>query len=145
MVTETARTAFTLKVMEQSARANERIQEARMALSAGVTDIDDALFEVQEITEQTRLMARQAAGMAVAPSPVEIPLHQLNTQDTRDLLYMLECCQQIAERVDHQRGRVLPGGVPLAAGESRGTDLAEAVSLLVARLSREVYGPKGRE
>ena len=47
----------------------------------------------------------------------------------------------MAERVDAQRGNVLPDDFPLQPGETRGTDLAETLSELALGLKIEVEGP----
>lgn len=73
-------------------------------------------------------------------------LATLDTPDTRRLLDLLTEAQAVAERIDAARGHALPGDLPLQAGESRGTDLAESVSMLAARLRGEIFGVgSGRE
>lgn len=68
----------------------------------------------------------------------------LDTSDARELLHVLEMAQEIAERVDAQRGRSLPDGFPLVPGESQGSDLADSIANLCFRLRGEVSPPKGR-
>jgi len=72
-------------------------------------------------------------------------LHLLDTPASRRLLSLLEEAQEATEEVDAERGRSLPGDVPLQPGESRGTDLAETISEIALRVRIEVNGPKGRE
>ena len=73
-------------------------------------------------------------------------LTALDTPESRELLAALERAQDLAERVDAQRGRCLPGNIPLQPGESRGTDLAESISELCLRLRVQIHGPQtGRE
>lgn len=96
---------------------------------------------------QTVFKALQQAGAVIPdlPAPPPIPLHLLDTPDTRRLLALLTEAQAVAERVDAVRGRTLPADVPLGAGQSRGTDLAESISELARRLRVEVEGPAGME
>lgn len=53
---------------------------------------------------------------------------------------------KFAERVDAQRGRSMGPDYEPLPGESRGTDLAESISILRLRVQTEVHGPQtGRE
>jgi hypothetical protein len=88
------------------------------------------------------LGARETDGM---PPARPIPLEQLDTSDTRRLLDLLDQAQAVAERIDADRWRALSADVPLLPGESRGTDLAEAISEIALRVRTEVHGPSGRE
>jgi hypothetical protein len=71
-------------------------------------------------------------------------LASMDTQDARKLLAVLETAQEIAERVDAQRGHTIGDDIPLMPGESRGTDLADAISMLCYRLRIETDPPKGK-
>lgn len=69
----------------------------------------------------------------------------LESPALRELLAALEKAQEIAERVDAERGHVLPKHIPLQPGESRGTDLAELIGEIAQRVRMEIEGPRGRE
>jgi len=69
-----------------------------------------------------------------------ILLALLNTPNIHKLLATLERAQQIAERIDAQRGRTVGDTIPLQPGESAGTDLAESISILALRVRQEVRG-----
>jgi hypothetical protein len=141
------------KWYEQSDRANEEIRHARMQIATEQADmgdgrsVDDRLFEAQELTADIHCRLHQMIG----PQPAEgekptdrsefaIPLLQLDTPKTRELLDLLERAQAVAEEVDADRGRALPLGIELQPGESRGTDLAENISYLALRVRTEVHG-----
>jgi hypothetical protein len=131
-----------------AASANESVQAARLMLGTGRTtmggrSVDDFLMGAQETTETLRFSLRQACGGATLDAPSPIPLDKLDTPYTRHLLAQLEAAQDTAELLDASRGRALPPDTPLGPGESRGTDLAEAISVLCLRLRTEVYGPSG--
>jgi len=93
------------------------------------------------------LLMRHGAKAATLPAPAhDIPLHQLDTPDARRLLDLLTEAQAVAERLDLARGRALASDFPLAAGETRGVDLAESIGELAQRLQGEIHGPQsGRE
>jgi len=136
---------------ERAKRLNLLIQQARYFLATGTGDAGPLLMEAQELSAAHRSELAAAAGLhAAPPSPsasaaVAVPLHLLDTPAARDLLAILEEAQQIAEQVDAERGRTVGEDIPLLPGESRGTDLAEAISQLALRVRTEVHGPKGRE
>lgn len=93
-----------------------------------------------------RLGARLApVNPGASPAAVPVPLHLLDTPDTRRLLALLEEAQQVAERIDRERGRTVGEEMELPPGQSRGTDLAETISEIALRVRTEVHGPKGRE
>jgi hypothetical protein len=98
-----------------------------------------------EVAAAIQGMQGQGIQPDALPDPEPLSIDQLDTSDTRLLLRLLEQAQEVAERVDASRGRVLPPYVPLQPGESQGTDLAEAISYLRLRVSLEVHGPAGRE
>lgn len=134
-----------------AARVCDSIQAARMYLATGEglptgVAVDDVLLEAQELAQRLQLETR-AAGIH-APTldhgfePLD--LFALDTPDTRALLALLEQAQAVAERLDAARGRAVSDGMPLAPGESRGTDLAESVSVLALRVRGEVYGAMSR-
>lgn len=60
--------------------------------------------------------------------------------DSRELLDLLERAQAVAERIDAARGRCVDESIPLHPGESRGTDLAESLSVLALRVRKDVQG-----
>jgi hypothetical protein len=68
----------------------------------------------------------------------------MGTEDSRELLELLEKAQAVAERIDASRGFVVDEKIPLHPGESRGTDLAESVSVLALRARREAQGGQSR-
>lgn len=137
----------------QARGVNETIQKARhwMALfldgeRRSSAEVDHALLEAQEASAQLHRSLRAAAGIHAPASSVEpVPLALLSTEASRELLSALRHAVALAERVDAERGRALPAEIPLQPGESRGTDLAESLSLLVLRLSLEVEGAQGRD
>ena len=115
---------------------------------------DRMLFEAQESLQTVNAALFEAtARQGFTETPKETPdldlsalatVAALDSPDARELLHVLEMAQEIAERVDAQRGRALPGDIPLQPGESRGGDLAEEISYLCLRLRGEVSPPKGR-
>jgi hypothetical protein len=157
---------------DAAGRANEGIQLARLALMAqaagddtaaaaligasGLADPDAVLLDAQELAGAVQDGAREALGVhahgvgetlaeQVARERFAVPLDQLDTPDTRELLTLLERAQAVAERVDAARGRVVPADLPLLPGEARGTDLAERISEIALRVRTEIHGPAGRE
>lgn len=97
----------------------------------------DILREWGSVPETAILPAVEGADLSA--------LATLDTPEARQLLALLEAAQAVAERVDAQRGHCVPADTPLLPGESRGTDLAESLSLLTLRVRREVEGARGRE
>ena len=85
-----------------------------------------------------------------APLPETLSLSSLAVLSSPDagelaeLLGLLERAQVVAERIDAARGRTVGASVTLLPGESRGTDLAEAVSEL-AQTVRVQLPPSGRD
>ena len=67
-------------------------------------------------------------------------LSTIGGDDLRELLGLLEAAQSVAERIDAARGFTVGDSIPLQPGESRGTDLAESVSLLALRVRQEARG-----
>ena len=65
--------------------------------------------------------------------------------DNEALLVLLVQAQVVAERLDLRRGHVVGEHIPLQPGESRGTDLAETISEICARLRYEMHGPVGKD
>jgi len=116
---------------------------------------DELLLLAQEANDASRranrlLTAAGAGGAGGCGAPgmsrvAPIPLEFLDTSETRRLLYLLEQAQEVAERIDAQRGRSLGQEIELLPGESRGTDLAESISEIALRMRTEVHGPRGRE
>jgi hypothetical protein len=66
-----------------------------------------------------------------------LPLHLLDTPETRELLSALEKASDIAAKVDLQRGWVDADGEPTGWGET--------LAGMVYALRQEVEGPKGKE
>lgn len=71
-------------------------------------------------------------------------LAAMNSDDSRELLDLLERAQIVAERIDATRGRTVSGKIELQPGEARGTDLAETLSVITLRIRREVHGATGK-
>jgi len=99
-----------------------------------------------ETAEQTRAALRLLADMGARPSRVPvpsnpIPLAELDTTDTRELLRLVREALPVAERIDRARGRALEPGQPF---EVLGLDLAETLEHLAIRLETEVHGPADR-
>jgi hypothetical protein len=160
-----------LATWEGKARqANDAIQTARVMLETGETvengrSVDDYLFEAQEATEATRyavMLAARAQGVAAEGEErfgatgtgsdlADLSrLAALASPAARRLLELLRAeVLPLAETVDRERGRALrPEGVVLGSGETYGTDIAEALSVIALRLAGEVEGPTrhaGRE
>ncbi len=67
-------------------------------------------------------------------------LATLDTNESRELLAALEMVQSFAEKVNYQRGHVFFDHIKTALNQSRGTNYAEDVSNLAARLRREIFG-----
>ena len=67
-------------------------------------------------------------------------LSTIGGDDLRELLGLLERAQAVAERIDSARGFTVGDSIPLQPGESRGTDLAESVSILALRVRQEARG-----
>jgi hypothetical protein len=128
----------------------QALRSAQLTRHFCAEDAREAEGHARETAESIRaalgvLTAPDTGELPPAPTRDAIPLALLDTPDTRELLSLLTRAQAVAERVDAARGRCLPESVPLAPGESRGTDLAEAVSLIALRVAVEVHGPPGRE
>ena len=123
-----------------------RAAEGDNALVADLESANSELFTAQE-TSQRLVSGVGVAAFAHALPPglgtqASIPLEQLDTPDTRELLALLEHAQAVAERIDRARGRTVGEKLPLYPGESAGTDLAESVSLLALRVRGEVHGAR---
>lgn len=71
-------------------------------------------------------------------------LSTIGSDDSCELLDLLEKAQAVAERIDASRGFVVDEKIPLQPGESRGTDLAESLSMLALRVRREATGGQSR-
>ena len=112
--------------------ANERAtQTYRLLVEAGGR-------EPQEYAVGRRLSAEEnpLRLLALATSPA-----------ARRLLDLLREAQDAAEALDAERGNVIPERVELPPTEPRGTEYAELVGHIRARLAAEVEGPSsgGRE
>lgn len=71
-------------------------------------------------------------------------LSTIGSDDSHELLDLLEKAQAVAERIDASRGYCVDEKMPLQPGESRGTDLAEFLSMLALRVRREATGGQSR-
>lgn len=130
-------------VAMHSVKAHEKTGDTAK-LYADLSLADDLLYAGQEALE------RIADGL---PSPSSLPLKSPGTgsldlsalstfgsDDSRELLALLDRAQEVAERIDAARGYTVGDSIPLHPGESQGTDLAESVSLLALRVRREAEG-----
>ncbi|GAB4460969.1 MAG: hypothetical protein OHK0029_25700 [Armatimonadaceae bacterium] len=112
-------------------------------------DLERARLSSRTAFEASRhaiiVMGRSGIVPVEMPKSRSIALDQLDTEDTRELLDLLMRARDVAERVDRARGRCVGDHVPLEPGEPSGTDLAEDLWGLSARLHGEVFGPAGRE
>lgn len=116
---------------EQAAVAKE---EARRALVIVTSDLGATMPPIQPGGEA----GKEKTGLDLAA------LATMDTPDARELLTLLEQAQAVAERVDASRGRTVAPHIVLMPGESQGTDLAESVSEIAARLRAEVFGRNGK-
>jgi len=120
----------------------------------GLTDDPDARATI-EIARDSAYSAARLAVKAGAKSPGPPPteesrfslraLASLDSPEARELHRRLAELLPLAERVDDSRGRTMGPEYEPQPGESRGTDVAETLSLLVLRLRNETIGPAGRE
>jgi hypothetical protein len=140
--------------VEVLTRQQEKLNQAAVLVNevidiageAGITEAQD------KAADALRLMLRagvaspfQVRGRRTDDGGLLAQLAMLDTPEARELLAALAKVQALAEVVDAQRGRALPPDLPLQAGESRGTDYAETISMMAARLRTEIHGPAGRE
>uniref|UniRef100_UPI00375397F3 hypothetical protein n=1 Tax=Armatimonas sp. TaxID=1872638 RepID=UPI00375397F3 len=110
------------------------------------------LEHLRDAFDGAALLAR-GVGMVAGPDMSKlpdftgaIPLEQLSTSDTRELLELLTRALVVAERVDAARGRSVGLDAPLGEDEPAGCDLAEAIGLIRLRVKEEVLGAgPGRE
>lgn len=72
-------------------------------------------------------------------------LARLDSPEARELHRRLTDLMPLAEAVDAGRGRTMGEDYEPMPGESRGTDIAETLSLMVLRLKNETQGPRGRD
>jgi hypothetical protein len=148
----------TMPMLNQAARASSAAVDAVLSALAFALDAqarkmtlypEGILPDLNEANDKAqrvhRLLLQAGASDPGTPSGRDIPLHLLDTPDTRELLDLLKRAQAVAERVDASRGRSLSSGFPLSPGESYGTDLAESISEIVLRVGIEVHGPAGKE
>jgi hypothetical protein len=157
-ITASLTPAEALRLSEAAAAANEAVQIARNLLDIGEprARVGEYLATAQEQTEKAADLAYRigsrntlpavsghSSGGASGPLSALAALAVLDTADSRELLDLVTRAVAVAERVDAQRGNVVAGDVPLQPGESRGTDFAEALSVLRLRLATEVHGPPG--
>jgi hypothetical protein len=110
--------------------------------SALSTLLAESASAAQKAVRETDLAADAIQALGAQPLrdldvSRDVALEQLDTPDTRALLVALSAALPIAERIDAARGRSLPE----AMGGSAGTDLAEDIGLLIARLELEIHGP----
>ena len=131
------------------ARAALRASLETQSAARHLDDLDDRAV-LPEVAADTVAAARSCVGALQQlgatfpnmPAPQPVPLHLLDTPDTRELLERLQAALPVAERIDAARGRSLDKAFP---GDAKGLDLADALASLIARLTTEVHGMKGRE
>lgn len=123
--------------------ADENLQRGTLLARVGrAQEADEFLLLALDSLRQARGALREAGATPPvgARPPQPLPLHQLDTADTRALLAGVEALLPIAERIDAARGRAMEK--PIAG--RRGLDLAATVGELAARLRLEIHGPGER-
>lgn len=102
----------------------------------------DAYNRLRGVLNSVGVLAR-AADLS-RPSAVRgnelAALSTMGGADVCELLALLDRAQAVAERIDAARGYTVGDSIVLQPGESRGTDLAERLSLLALRVRREAEG-----
>lgn len=130
-------------------QAGDLASEAAALAHAGDTlRAKELALESSRASRETYRLLRDVGAQPLPdmPRPAEVPLHLLDTPQTCTLVEALTAAVAAAEKVDQQRGNVLPPSIPLQPGETRGTGYAETLSNILKRLEIEVYGPSsGRE
>lgn len=131
------------------------LRELQSALGAAYLHLPGQVEAAREILSEACDTSNTAAALLIAggihvgaPTPSRLDLSQLATLDSpeaRELHRRLMELIPLAETVDASRGRTMGSSFQPLPGESRGTDIAETLSLLVLRLQDETVGPKGRE
>lgn len=128
--------------LNQAASAVERtlsnIEEVQGALADNdTTTARQALQEANRTIQSALLLLREmGAVLPGLPGKAPVPLHLLDTPNTRMLLEALQVTRQAAADVDRERGWTQDG-------EPCG--YVESVDDLLLPIQREVEGPKGRE
>lgn len=157
-MTDSVNDEQTPRSMKEQGRLNiaaEKCQDAADLTALALQTVNspeahEAVFKAQCATLEALTAVMQAGGDVGDAIGRERKRHNLqslatlNTPAARELLQALEMALAVAERVDAERGRALPPHIPLTQYESRGTDLAEALSNLCMRLRWEVSPPTGR-
>jgi hypothetical protein len=138
-----------MEAHEAAGDAKMRLLETRADLPAlaDVTRARGAAWKVYHGLLDAGAAPVQGIGVPTSANPL-CALANADTPNARELLWLLNEALTVAERVDAERGNVLPDDFPLQPGESRGTDLAGTLSELALRLRVEVEGPtrqRGRE
>lgn len=121
---------------------------------------EEAERNVRAVNQLSQLMAQRlhvegvrvpepvgAGQVATAPDPDELDLGalaSLSSPTAARVLDRLRDLLPLAEELDAERGHAMPEEYVPAPGESRGTDVAEAISLLILQLKRDVEGARGR-
>ncbi len=118
-------------------------------LADGIATADLASDAARAAWDCLQLLLRAGAASplptTVRPQTDSLNLSSLSAladPETDDLLFHLEQCLAVAERIDARRGRVVSENIPLSPGESRGTDLAETISEIALRVRGKVHGPQ---
>jgi hypothetical protein len=164
-MTEVSQTLTAREVVKLGEVARQLVQaEGRLKAGAGevakhLHGAGVSLDDIRKVTALTNevgaciFQARKGLGTLGAsghdPATIEPEtlslslLAGLSNPDLPELLDLLQRAQVVAERIDSQRGRVVGDDVPLLPGESRGTDLAEAVSELAQTVRSQVCVPVG--
>jgi hypothetical protein len=121
---------------------------------------EEAEKNVRAVNELSQFMAQRlhvegvrvpevvgACQAASAPVSDELDLGALASLSSPTAATMLDRLRDLlplAEMLDTERGHAMPEEYTPAPGESRGTDVAEAISLLILQLTRDVEGARGR-
>jgi hypothetical protein len=118
---------------------------------------DDAETAIRGANDVAQLMAHRLSVEGVKfPDAPQIPaprgddgfdlgaLASLSSPLAAEMLDRLRDLLPLAEKLDAERGNAMPEEYTPAPGESRGTDVAESISLLILHLKRDVEGARGR-
>lgn len=137
---------------------------ARLAQEAAALGMVLALREPEKAREQSRTAKDEAGrvlgilcdglgaampgvftdGEPMPPQPLDLrTLAAFDSIDSHALLTLLDAAQLVAERVDAERGNVLPPHITLGPDETTGTDFAESIGELTQRLRSEIFGRAG--
>jgi hypothetical protein len=141
-------------VLQKFAAQVREIQDLTGTATLDLMACDYAAAEtaVRAANDVSQLMARRLSAEGVtfpdaAPKP-ELDLGALASLSSPTAAEILDRLRRdllpLAERLDAERGHAMPDEYVPLPGESRGTDVAEAISLLILQLKRDVEGARGR-